>query len=372
MPKACSGDTESNSAVVRAYIALGSNVGKPSVNIAQALELLNQNGIKLTKKSSIITTAPLAGFDQPDYANAVAEIETKLSPLELLDRVKRIESALGRIASPRWSSRIIDLDIIFYGDQIIDEENLKIPHRQMHLRDFVLRPLAEIAPDFVHPILGVTVEKLHERLNGSDFFLDPKAPQLVTIAGVIGVGKTTLASGIAEKLNGSIICEEYDKNPYLPKVYDGHFEYALDSELFFTKSSVSQLGKDSLKGGKVYIADYMFEKALIYANFWLNSSVFEQYLKEYNVLKEKVAQPRLVIHVTDSTDQCLERIKKRNRPYEQDITADVLDKLGVEYDKLLKYWDKSPVIEFDAGENDFRDPGVVAELAKQVKEYIVV
>ena len=128
----------------------------------------------------------------------------------------------------------------------------------MHLRSFVLKGMCELDADFVHPQLDCTMLKLYQRLNGADFFSDPQKPQLISIAGNIGVGKTTLATGLAERLNAKFISEKYDDNPYLSEVYAGKTEFALDSELFFLSSSASQLRKDHMRGGRSYVNDYAF------------------------------------------------------------------------------------------------------------------
>ena len=203
-----------------AYIGLGSNLGDRRDYIDKALQLLrNSTGIDTVRVSNIIESEPLASMDQPLYLNAVAEIKTTLPPHELFEQMVDIEKAIDREKKGKWSSRTIDLDLLFFGDQILNTPDLTVPHSQMHLRSFILKPLSQLAADLIHPVLNVSIEILKQRLNGLDFTIDPSKRQLISIAGIIGAGKTTLAKIICEKFEGKLIFEDYDNNPYLPRVY---------------------------------------------------------------------------------------------------------------------------------------------------------
>ena len=148
-----------------AYIGIGSNLGNRQENCLRAIELLQKKGIIVTKRSSLYKTEPWGVKDQPRFINMAVEIDTSLEPKELLKILKNIEKGLGREKSSKWGPRIIDLDILLFDDIILNEDNLKIPHPLMQERDFVLRPLCEIAPDIYHPLLKLSMYELMQKIH---------------------------------------------------------------------------------------------------------------------------------------------------------------------------------------------------------------
>ena len=142
--------------MVLVYLLLGSNEGDLIINIDTAVRYIGQK-LQISRISSIYDTAPECNLAQPRFLNAVIEAYTDLPPFLLLEFVKNIEVKMGRISAPRYSQRIIDIDILFYEKMIINTQDLVIPHPRVQERAFVLVPLAEIAPDFIHPIIGETI-----------------------------------------------------------------------------------------------------------------------------------------------------------------------------------------------------------------------
>ena len=148
-----------------AYIGFGSNIGDRLKHLQNAIHALSKTeGINLREISSVYKTDPVGYEAQGQFLNGAAAIQTSLSPLSLLHTLKDIEIAIGRQHRIRWGPREIDLDILIYGNLCVQTEKLVIPHPEMHLRDFVLVPLVEIAPDLVHPVFQESIQTLLERL----------------------------------------------------------------------------------------------------------------------------------------------------------------------------------------------------------------
>ncbi len=145
---------------ITAYVALGTNLGNLRQNLDGALNRLRGKGLEITQVSGYIDTDPYGVTDQPRFLNAVCEVKTELAAQQLLEVLLATELEMGRVRLRHWGERIIDLDIIFYGDEIIKTDTLTVPHPDMQNRDFVLRPLAEIAPQKQHPVLHKTVAQL--------------------------------------------------------------------------------------------------------------------------------------------------------------------------------------------------------------------
>jgi 2-amino-4-hydroxy-6-hydroxymethyldihydropteridine diphosphokinase len=148
-----------------AYIGIGSNLGKPVQNCREAIENLSRvKGIKLITTSSFYKTEPVGIEDQDFFINAVMEIKTDLPVHHLMQTLQNIESDMGRVRATKGGPRIIDLDLLFYGQHVISEKNLIVPHPEAHKRRFVLEPLCEIASYFIHPVFGVSIRGLKDRL----------------------------------------------------------------------------------------------------------------------------------------------------------------------------------------------------------------
>lgn len=146
---------------ITAYIGLGSNLGDRGTYLRAALDELGQvPDIRISGVSPVYETAPVGLVEQPDFLNAVVAVRTCLAPIALLREMQRIEDRLERTRAERWGPRTIDLDLLFYGDADIEEEDLVVPHPRLHERAFVLVPMCDLAPEMVHPRLGRTMRDL--------------------------------------------------------------------------------------------------------------------------------------------------------------------------------------------------------------------
>ncbi len=148
------------------FIGLGTNLGERERNLAEARRLLG-SAVRLTAESTVIETEPWGYEDQADFLNQVVSGDTDLTPEDLLKELKSIEYRMGRTPSFRYGPRLIDLDLLYYDDLIQDRPDLTIPHPQLHVREFVLRPLAEVDPDWVHPVFKKTNLELLKALSES-------------------------------------------------------------------------------------------------------------------------------------------------------------------------------------------------------------
>jgi len=141
-----------------AYLLLGGNLGDRVANLKKAIELLNDKVGGVLSVSSLYETAAWGKTDQPAFLNQAVALKTRLSALEVLELALNIEQELGRVRKDKWGERLIDIDLILFGDQVINiPDKLQVPHPHMQHRKFVMEPLAEIAPDVLHPVLGETM-----------------------------------------------------------------------------------------------------------------------------------------------------------------------------------------------------------------------
>lgn len=177
---------------------------------------------------------------------------------------------------------------------------------------------------------------------------------LISIAGIIGVGKTALAENLAAEMGAALIREEYDQNPFLADQVSGKSEAALPSELFFLFSRVRQLRRDRMELHPLVVSDYVFHKNQIFARMNLGARDYDTYCRLERTVEPYIAPSNVVIYLQGDVEMCLDRIARRGREFETAFTAETLRRLHDAYEQLFSTWQHCPVVRLDAGCYDFR------------------
>lgn len=302
------------------------------------------------------------GFEGPAFINACLRLETEQSPQDVLSALQIIENELGRSRSSctGYESRTIDLDLLFYGTQRIDTDFLTLPHPRIPIRRFVLDPLVDIAAQWVHPVLGETIQSLQQKCKD----IAPIHPlvyqkwlpvlfeeiRYLAVAGNIGSGKTSLVNKMAADYNLTPIYERFKENPHLPQFYEDPAAFALDTENFFLDSRLAQLNFASHQG---HISDFWLDKSLLFAHETLANSDLEVFKKRFNEKAKGVAQPDLLLYLDRPVTELMANIQKRGRPYELSISEDYLKAITHAYEKKLSQQYPFAVHVIDASGMDF-------------------
>lgn len=150
--------------MINVFLLLGGNLGDREMYMNRAVEYISHEIGHVIKASSLYETQSWGKEDEPDYLNQVIEVETDLAPHFLLEKLLATEHKLGRLRAEKWGSRTIDIDMLFYGEQIINDAQLTVPHPRLHIRRFTMEPLAEIAPAFIHPVFKKNILELKNEL----------------------------------------------------------------------------------------------------------------------------------------------------------------------------------------------------------------
>jgi len=351
------------------YISLGSNKGDKFKNLQDAVDAIYQyiGNIKLISK---VYQSPSFGFESDDFFNTCLIAETALTPSQTMKKLLKIEENLGRERNKKgYEARTIDLDIIFFENQIISTKTLQVPHAEMAKRRFVLQPLNDIASNIVHPKYKKTVNELLQECK-DDSVLDPiriwlKNPQkkhcftdfnYLAIEGNIGAGKTSLASMIARDFNAKPIMERFADNPFLPKFYEDKNRYAFPLEMSFLADRYQQISDDlsQLDLFKDFIvSDYDVFKSLIFSKITLQEDEFKLYRKLFYLMYKDIAKPDLYIYLYQNTERLQENIRKRGRDYEQNIDSDYLERINTGYIDFLKEQTDINIKIIDISDMDF-------------------
>ena len=350
-------------------LSLGTNMGHKLENLETCI-LAIHNDIATVVEVSKVYETPAWGFESDVFYNCAIAIHTHKSAQKILSEVQKLEKKLGRIKTntEQYESRSIDIDIISFNDEIIETDNLKIPHIHLQNRKFVLFPINDIAPKWNHPKLNKTISELliscedtsiiNEigNLQNPTHQLALKQLNYIAIEGNIGAGKTTLATKIAEDCNAKIILERFADNPFLPKFYKDQNRYAFPLEMSFLADRYQQLSDDLAQFDlfkDFVVADYHIFKSQIFAKVTLHEDEFRLYKTMFDIMYKEMPKPDLYVYLYQNTDRLLANIKKRGRSYEQDITSNYLEKINQGYLEYIKSQTDINVLIIDISDLDF-------------------
>jgi deoxyguanosine kinase len=320
-----------------AYLSLGGNLGLREEYLSKARELIRARAGSITNLSTIYESVSWGTHSENKYLNQVVELNTNLSASELLKELLSIEKKIGRVRKgQQYEDRVIDIDILLFNYEIIHTKNLQVPHPRLHLRNFVLVPLSEMIPKYVHPVLKNSIVSLIK--NSEDKTKVSKHSgdkyRYICIEGNIGSGKSTLAAKLAKKWNAMLIREEFEKNNLLSFFYKRTADFAFPLEFSLLINRYEQLVtlfKDPVK--TVIVADYSIYKSLWFAKITLPQNEFQLFKKYFKTLKAEIPEPDLVIYIDTSIENMKGNIKKRGREYEKDVSTEYLQAVDKQYRK---------------------------------------
>ena len=336
-----------------AYIGLGSNLGERAQFLQQAIDAIFSQIGHVSLMSSVYET-PALGFEGPAFLNACCKIKTHLSAEDLLKELKRIETQMGRekVTTPGYASRVMDLDLLIYGEEHVNSKDLQVPHPRLHERIFVLQPLSEIAQGWIHPVLKSNVKDLlsvcedsseislsNERLFWPQRKFEFTALNYLAIEGNIGSGKTSLSHLISEEFNGRLVLERFADNPFLPKFYKDPSRYAFTLEMSFLADRYQQVSDDLSQLNlfkDVVVSDSFVYKSIIFSKVTLPSEEFKLYRTLFYQMFGQLPKPELCIYLYQNTERLKAQIRQRGRSFEQNISAEYLEKIQSGYLEFFK------------------------------------
>ena len=353
----------------RAVLSLGSNIGDRKQTIVSCIDAINEQ-VAIVADVSKLYESEAWGFSSDAFLNCAVLIHTSMNAQELLSSILKLELDLGRKRSAEqgYQARNIDIDIIAFNEEIINIENLQIPHKEMQNRKFVLLPMCDLNFEWKHPILHKTKEILLETTSDNSACVPFGTLQnpikkyhfancnYIAIEGNIGAGKTTLAKRIADDFNAKTVLERFADNPFLPKFYEDQNRYAFPLEMSFLADRYQQI-TDDLEQFDLFkdfiVADYHVFKSLIFSKITLAEEEFRLYSNLFDIMYRQIPKPDLYIYLYQNSERLLSNIKKRGRDYEQHITSEYLEKINRGYLEYIKSQRDLNVLIIDSSDLDF-------------------
>jgi 2-amino-4-hydroxy-6-hydroxymethyldihydropteridine diphosphokinase len=335
------------------HISIGSNIGDKLKNLEKAIELIHLKIAVVESISSIYKTEAI-GFKGEDFLNICISIFSNEIPNYIIQNLLDIEKILGRVRNKKNKpeSRIIDIDIVFIEDIVINSSLLQVPHPKMQNRKFVLKPLLEIDPKINHPITKESisgmlrnckdtsqVEKTNLKVFNPKNNLKISKYKYIAIEGNIGAGKTSLAKKIAVDFNSKLIIERFADNPFLPKFYKDPERYAFTLEMSFLSERYQQISEDLSQlniFNELIISDYDIHKSLIFSKVNLSVDEFSLYRKLFYDMYKKILKPDLFVFLNQDIPRLQKNISRRGRDYENRISNEYLSKINSGYFEFFR------------------------------------
>ena len=354
----------------RLYLSLGSNQNNRFEMLQKATQLVFKEIGTVNAISNIYET-PALGFVGADFLNLCMEVHTFYKADDVLLRLLQIEKDLGRERNYKkgYSSRSIDIDILFYDELVIESKNLSLPHPRLQDRLFVLKPLSELNSDLNHPVLQKSIKELEivcddssnlktypQKLTLPTYNIDLSSNNYIAIEGNIGAGKTTLASMMSADFNARLILERFADNPFLPKFYEDPKRFAFTLEMSFLADRYQRISDDLSQldlFSDFIVSDYDIYKSLIFSKITLEPDEFKLYRTLFKLMYKDIAVPDLYVYLYQSSEQLKSNIKKRGRDYEQQIELEYLEKINSGYLEFLKNQKEMRVKIIDITSRDF-------------------
>lgn len=322
-------------------VALGSNVGDRLAQLERAIQRLGEHpSIDVMGRSNWFHTKPIGGPpEQGEFVNAAIRVQTCLSPQELFQVLRRVETDLGRQRRERWAARSMDLDLLLYGDLILKTPQLEIPHPRLAFRRFVLEPAAEVAQDMLHPVVGWTIGQLLEHLN--------RAPNYVALTGLPGVGKTKLAHEAAKRVSGRFI-EDLAEDLFANGCQEDATPNAIVSELDLLESRARQLlAEDWSQDSCTAISDFWIGQYLAYSRIGSSRDEYGEIESAWCTHTDQIPSPKLLVLVDAPVQWLTERAVART-PSSGRHSPDQIEDLCTQLTDVAFHARRGPVLELDA------------------------